>query len=315
MIETIASTAAHIGFLPSLGGTLLLILGAMVYLVRLGSRDNIIGPQPDPLGFDVPPMPEADDLERIPVGLDEAHRPVHLPLLYSHLLVAGVTRAGKGSVIWSLVLGVQPMVTAGLVRVWGIDGKGGMELRIGRRLFDFVATRHEDIATVLERAVASMEARTAKLAAGDIRKHTPTVDDPLIVIVIDELAAVTAYADPDIRKRIERCIKLILSQGAAPCISIVAATQDPRKETIGYRDLFPMRVALRTAEAGTTDLILGQGAREMGAQTHRISRKLPGVGYVMTDGGTPKRLRFAHITDEDIRASIARHADDLETTT
>ncbi len=54
----------------------------------------------------------------------------------SHTLVAGATGAGKGSVIWSLIRALGPLIRDGLVRLWVLDPKGGMELAAGAPLFD-----------------------------------------------------------------------------------------------------------------------------------------------------------------------------------
>ena len=98
-----------------------------------------------------------------------------------------------------------------------------MELAGGRALFSrFVygdpddGTAYEtDFARVLEEAVVVMRRRQAALR-GVTRLHEPTVEEPLIVVVIDELASLTAYVqDRDAKKRIASALSLLLSQG--PC--------------------------------------------------------------------------------------------------
>jgi S-DNA-T family DNA segregation ATPase FtsK/SpoIIIE len=266
----------------------------------------------DPLVSAVPlPAPqESPDLSAIPVGLTEDGRPFSLPVLGSHLLVAGETGAGKGSVLWSLILGMAPAVADGLVRLWVIDPKGGMELAAGAPLFDrFVYGGTEEYAALLEDAVAGLRARAGRLR-GVTRKHTPTAEEPLVVIVVDELASLTAYVtDPALRARIAAALSLLLSQGRAPGVAVIAATQDARKEVVGMRDLFPARVALRTAEPGQADLILGRGARERGARTDAISDGSPGVAFVAQDDAPePVRVRFGYADDAtitDLAASCA----------
>jgi hypothetical protein len=66
----------------------------------------------------------------------------------------------------------------------------------------------------------------------------------------------------DIRRRIDNALGLLLSQGRAVGITVIGAIQDPRKETLPARDLFPVRIALRLAEADQVRLILGPGARD-----------------------------------------------------
>jgi hypothetical protein len=194
------------------------------------------------------------------------------------VLIAGATGAGKGSVLWSLIRSAAPEVSERLVHLWVLDPKGGMELSAGAPLFArFGYDSADDLATLLEEAVEVMNARAARLR-GVTRKHTPSVDEPLIVVMVDELASLTAYADRD-ERRINSALPLLISKGRAVGVVVVGALQDPRKETIPFRDLFPTRIAL--VEAEQTDLVLGRGARQRGADCSRIplpSPAPPGCG-------------------------------------
>jgi S-DNA-T family DNA segregation ATPase FtsK/SpoIIIE len=48
--------------------------------------------------------------------------------LGSHVLVAGVTGSGRGSVVRSIIRRVAPAIRDHTVDIWAIDPKGGMEL-------------------------------------------------------------------------------------------------------------------------------------------------------------------------------------------
>ncbi|GAA5176944.1 FtsK/SpoIIIE domain-containing protein [Rugosimonospora acidiphila] len=254
--------------------------------------------------FEVPPVP---DFTALVVGLREDAERYALRLLATHVLVAGATRAGKGSVIWSLIRALAGGVASGLVRLWVVDPKGGMELAMGQPMFaryeydDFTA-----MADLFDQAVSVMRKRQAALR-GLVRVHTPTLDEPLIVIVIDEIAALTAYLqDGELRSRIAQSLGLLLSQGAGLGVLVVAATQDPRKETVGLRDLFPTRIALRLNEPNHADLVLGDGARDRGALADQIPVPLAGVGFVRLEGHPePARLRFSYVEDALIREMAA----------
>jgi DNA segregation ATPase FtsK/SpoIIIE, S-DNA-T family len=75
------------------------------------------------------------------------------------------------------------------------------------------------------------------------------------------------------------------------------------KDAVSFRDLFPVRLALRMVEAEQTDLVLGRGARNRGAACEQIPAALPGVGYQLLDGEQhPTRVRASWISDEDIDA-------------
>jgi DNA segregation ATPase FtsK/SpoIIIE, S-DNA-T family len=264
----------------------------------------------DPLADVVAALPvaEAIDLGAVPVGRRENGQPWAVRLRGSHTLVAGATGAGKGSVLWSLIRGLGPGIRDGLVRLWVLDPKGGMELAAGQPLFArFAYDSPAAMAAVLEDAVEVMQDRAARLR-GVTRLHQPTTDEPLIVVVVDELASLTAYAERDDRRRIGAALSLLLSQGRAVGVVVVAALQDPRKEVLPFRDLFPTRIALALVEAEQTDLVLGRGARQRGADCSRIPLTTPGIGWVWCDGeNEPARVRAAWITDQDIAAMVAAY--------
>jgi S-DNA-T family DNA segregation ATPase FtsK/SpoIIIE len=300
--DTLTPPAAM--WLP-LGITVAVIIGVIALLNRRVVATNFtISDWVDPLREPVAPLGDTDDPAWVPVGVDENARIAYLPLIDTHLLVAGATGSGKGSVIWNLVCGIQPMVDAGLCKVFGIDAKGGMELRVGEELFDVVVDNPGDAATLLEEAVKNMNRRTKRLASKRVRLGTPSADEPLIVIVIDEMADLLDGPDKALNARIADAIRSLLRKGRAPLVCLVGCTQDARKAVIPDRDLWPTRVALRTTEVGQAALILGPDAVEMGASTHRIPARTPGIGYVV-DGGKPRRLRFAHVTDAYIAETIA----------
>jgi S-DNA-T family DNA segregation ATPase FtsK/SpoIIIE len=276
----------------------------------------------DPLTRPVPPLDvsRAPDLTALPVARREDGPTYRLRLLGSHLLLVGATGAGKSSVIWSLLHALAPATAAGRLKFWVIDPKGGMELAGGRPLFqcfcdgdpgaDGDRAAHEHAyADLLDEAVALMRFRQAMLR-GVTRLHEPTPEHPLVVVVIDELASLTAYVtDRDAKRRIAASLALLLSQGRAVGVLVVAALQDPRKEVLPARDLFPTRIALRLTDADLVDVVLGDGARERGARCDRIPETLPGVGYVALDGvAEPVRVRFSYLTDEHIAALCAHYA-------
>jgi S-DNA-T family DNA segregation ATPase FtsK/SpoIIIE len=263
----------------------------------------------DPLARAVRPLPlEADrEIGNVALGIDEAGAPFRLGLAGSHLLVAGSSGSGKSGVLWGLVRGLTPSVRAGLAALWVIDPKGGIELSAGQPLFARYADADLDsMADLLDQAVEELRARTARLR-GLMRSHVPTRGLPLLVVVLDELAALVAYCpDPALRKRMTYALHLLLTQGRAAGIVVVAAVQDPRKESVPFRDLFTARVALRLVEPESVDLVLGDGARARGAACDRISAALPGVGFVALDGQSGYvRVRFAHVSDADIAAIVA----------
>jgi len=261
----------------------------------------------EPIGLPLPTPATPVDLGAVSVGITETRHHWQLPLLGHHVLIAGATGAGKGSVLWSLIAGISPAVKTGLVRLCVIDPKGGMELGAGAPMFTvFTHDATDTTLELLRQLVTVMHARANRLR-GRTRLHTPTPAEPLFVVVIDEIAALTAYVtDRKMRTEIEQLLGLLLSQGRAVGISVVAAVQDPAKDTLPVRQLFTVRIGLRLTEATQTAMVLGQGARDAGAECDRISDATPGVGYVLIDGtAQPQRVRAFHVTDHDI-TTLAR---------
>ena len=226
-----------------------------------------------------------------------------------------MTGAGKGSVLWSLLLGLGPEIRDGRVAVWAIDPKGGMELGPGRPMYARFAKTlprtdgpYDEIIELLEDLVKVMQHRAQRLD-GVTRLHEPTVKEPLIVLLVDEIANLTAYlSDQAVKKRIEQALGVLLTQGRAVGIVVIGALQDPRREVMKLRNLFPLKVALRLDAPTEVDMVLGDGARDQGAVCDRIPASLPGVGYVRLEGvREPTRVRASKITDDDITAMVTQY--------
>ena len=262
--------------------------------------------------FDVPAKP---NFKGLPLALGEDGLVWPLRLLANHVLVIGATGAGKGSVLWSLVRALGHGIRTKLVELWVVDPKGGMEFAAGQPLFarycygddeatDVDRKRAYELtyAEFLEQAVATLRERQRRLR-GIFRMHRPAPGDPLIVIVIDEIASLTSYVvDREAKKRIEAALNLLLSQGRAVGVVVVGAGQDARKEVVAMRGLFPTRIALRLNEADEADMVLGTGARDRGARCEEIPTDLPGVGYVRIETNPePVRVRFGYVDDDEIQ--------------
>ncbi len=255
------------------------------------------------------PIPTEPDFTALPLGRREDGQTYALRLFGTQVLVVGATNAGKGSVLWSLLRALASGIRSGVVQVWAFDPKGGMELAVGLPLFaQFACDDFDAMADMLDEAATVMRRRTARLR-GIVRQHEPSADAPLIVIIIDELATLTAYlTDRKLKDRIKATLGILLTQGRAVGVHVVACLQDPRKEVLPFRDLFPTRIGLRVAEDAHVDLTLGDGMRDRGALCDRIPKSTPGVGYVALDGDpTPMRVRFSYLSDDDIRDLARTH--------
>ena len=266
----------------------------------------------DPLATPIPlphPAPDAAvDPAQLRLGVTDAGRWWNLPVLGQHILVAGATGSGKGSVLWSIVAGLAPGVRTGWVRLLVVDPKGGMEFGRGHTLFNGFAHDNGEHTLALLRAATNVMQLRAQRLRGQTRLHAPTTAEPLIVLIVDEIASLTAYiGDRKIKTEVEQLLGLLLSQGRAVGVSVVAAVQDPSKEVLPIRQLFSIRVGLRMTETTQTTMVLGAAAREAGAVCEHIPTSTPGVGYVCMDGSAePLRVRAFHVTDPDIDGLTAR---------
>ena len=271
--------------------------------VRLEMRvhDTLAAPAVRPVA-----VPDDVDLEAVPVGVREDGHPWLLRILYAHILLAGATGSGKGSVLWSILAGIGPAIKAQLVDVRMADPKGGAEFGRGEdRLFTQFATHSDSILAMLEQAVSEMDERLVRMRRAGQRKLVPTADEPLILIIIDEAASLSSYADRDERERFRQLTGQLLSKGRAAAVSVVAALQDPAKDTMPNRQLFPVRVGLRLDEPSQTAMVHGQGARDRGALCDKISALTQGVGYVSEDGSTEfVRVRAFWVSDDDANTIV-----------
>ncbi|MEV4317821.1 FtsK/SpoIIIE domain-containing protein [Actinocrispum sp. NPDC049592] len=259
----------------------------------------------DPLASTVP-LPDIDadsvDLRRVVIGRTESGKPWRIRLLGNQILVVGVQGAGKGSVLWSVIWALAPLIKTGVVRLFGIDPKGGMELGQCPDIFEKVVFDNGPDAVELLEELANEVRERAGSYRGIRRRWTPDSGQPFTLLVVDELADVIAYqADKRLRERAQAAIQTITSQGRAPGFATLALVQDPRKEIVPFRNLFTTRVAMRLDEASQVDMVLGDGVRERGAEAHEISELTPGVAWAKEDGKRePVRARVFYATDDNL---------------
>ena len=76
------------------------------------------------------------------------------------------------------------------------------------------------------------------------------------------------------------------------------------------RDLFSYRMAMRCTSPDASDTILGQGWATRGYSAATIDPAQRGVGYLLAEGGVPRRFRAPYFTDEDV-AVLAHRAEVL----
>ncbi len=255
---------------------------------------------------DLPGDADAVSLANVYLGETEHGTDWIAPLIGQHWLVGGATGSGKNSVTWMALRACAPLIRDGLVRVHVVNPKG-TELNALRPVSYRYAETDGDIVEVVQEYWATMQARKKVLAEQGRRTFELSRETPLDLLVIDELGAVTGYGDRSLTKGVQAVLPLILSQARALGGSVIGALQEPTKDVIPQRDLFSLRMCLRTTSAGHVEMVLGDDMRRRGALADEIPNhpSTAGIGFVVKQRSrTPMRVRAAYCDDSDIRELV-----------
>lgn len=304
---------------------------ARIHIDWQTERDRfIIRDIPDPLRVDVDALPMAEieriaDYSTVDFGKSEDGKRFRLPVLGTHILVGGQTGSGKSSgAYWTIIRGLAPGIRDGLVKVHAIDPKGGVELGPGLDLWASFSDGEEvknaliepldpkadepsqmdAHLAVLNGAVEQLRTRLRKMKSEGLRKISkPSVKYPMNLVVIDEAAFVLAYAaDPKSKKAAQNALEVLTSQGRAAGFVVICLVQDPSAEVVKIRNLLPTRLALRVDTPTEVRMLLGDGARSAGARADKISRNMPGTGFMLTEtDNRPIRFRTPFVSDAEIQ--------------
>jgi len=246
-------------------------------------------------------------LSSVLVGIREDARPWTLDLRPGrHLFVNGTTGAGKSSLVWSILWALADLIRAGWIEVSAFDPKV-VELRPLRATgLGTVCTLVQDMPARLEALVGEMDARCDRSTGRD---HVISLAEPVRVVIVDELATLTALApDAKDRKRVDAALGALLSRGRAAGYLVVLTSVEATKEVVRWRLLCDNRVCYRTAE-DSGDLVFGEGSHDAGIRPKEIPWSLPGVAYADCGPDGVLRVRTLHITDEHIAALTPQATD------
>ena len=169
---------------------------------------------------------------------------------------------------------------------------------------------------MLDQAVADMQARAASFAGHQRERPTSTRQHPFTVVMVDEVAFLTAYQpDKTLRTRIMAALATLTTQGRAAWVQRGCPRCKTRARTSWtIRNLFPDRIAMRLDEPEQVDMVLGDGARDRGAACELISTDPAtgaGVAFVRLESDPdPVRVRAGWVTDADIRDLAAARLED-----
>jgi|GEM_PF-3469389 len=172
-----------------------------------------------------------------------------------HVLVAGKSQSGKSNLVNGIIGTLASTHTPDELRIVLIDQKGGIEFThwqdLPHVLWDMVKTLDE-VKPVLDRLVNIMRKRMSlleKTKAKDIAAYNARVDTEYrlarVLVLIDEMNTFVGLGQDT--EDIHNLIMLLVSQGRAVGVHVIAATQHPEVKVIPGRIKTNMSVRLSGA--------------------------------------------------------------------
>jgi S-DNA-T family DNA segregation ATPase FtsK/SpoIIIE len=235
------------------------------------------------------------------LGLDENGDQVHVDLAERNMLLGGEPGGGKSN---ALNLIVAHGALSGDCRLILIDGKQ-VELGLWRHCADkFVGPSMPDALSVMAWLQGIMNDRYDQLLAAGLRKITPEDGEPVYLVVIDEYAFFSAtVGDKTQQAKFSAFTRDLVARGRAAGVIVILATQRPSHQVIdpSLRDLFGYRWAFRCTTDSSSDTVLGHGWATQGYTAASIDPLARGVSWLLSETGTPRRVKAAYLTDHDIK--------------
>ena len=240
----------------------------------------------------------------VSLGLDVSGNPVVANLAkMPHVLIAGTTGSGKSVLINSFISSLLFRASPAEVRLILIDPKR-VELTGYNgipHLMTPVIVEVEKILASLRWAMDEMDRRYKTFAERGVRNIDACNELagfqslPYIVIFIDELADLMAFAPVDVEDAIARLAQMARATG----IHLVVSTQRPSVDVITglIKANIPCRIAFNVSSMIDSRVILDTPGAE----------KLLGRGdmlYVPPDQAKPTRIQGAFVSDKEVRKLV-----------
>lgn len=236
----------------------------------------------------------------VALGLDVSGEPVLADIgKMPHVLVAGTTGSGKSVLINSWICSLLFRATPNEVRLIMVDPKR-VEL-IGYNgiphLLTPVIVEPDKILSALRWAMTEMENRYKQFAEVGVR-NIDSFNElsgfqamPFIVIFIDELADIMAYAPVEVEDAICRLAQMARATG----IHLMVATQRPSVDVITglIKANIPSRIAFNVSSMVDSRVIIDTPGAE----------KLLGRGdmlYVPPDQSKPSRIQGTYVSEHEV---------------
>lgn len=219
-----------------------------------------------------------------------------------HVLIAGTTGAGKGSWVRSVLGAAAPDPTIQLAM---IDAKAIESAPWGPRLSARAVT-DQQITHLCSWVDLIIETRKHQAAARGWDEWQPSVTEPTIGLIVDELAQ--AMKVPAFKETLDVVLHLARALG----VFVAGATQQANAKALGStedRSLFTCRAALYDSEAA--GYVFTYGKDVVSRMQHvfgwlRYDR--PGLAVWADGTGDPRLVRAYHWTRQDIDRMVAATA-------
>ena len=248
----------------------------------------------------VPVGPTLSMFDPIYVGINEFGHPVYIRVIYKNLLAAGQPGGGKSGLMNTLTAHAALSARSRLVL---FDGKQ-VELGLWDDIADeFVGPDLDHAIITLKRLQRVMDNRYAWLRARRRREIRPGDGITVIVIVFDEIALYsTVLGTKAQQEEFVALFRDLVARGRAAAMPVIAATQRPSIDIIpkSLRDLFGYRAAFRCTSTGSSNIVLGDNWSESGFDAADLPPTNQGSAYLIAEGGVPRRIKVAYLSDTDI---------------
>ncbi|MFD5577322.1 hypothetical protein [Streptomyces pseudogriseolus] len=255
---------------------------------------------------------ESFDLwDAVPMGISERGEIITTTWFEKTALFGGEPGSGKTSMANGLLLAASLDATA---RIFGADGKAGADLLPFEDIAEMLDTEGDPEALLeILRHVWEVVLPECKQVAREhgVRRFSRALaaKDPRVrftVLAIDEWASYLGSADPKTAKEIDRLLRLIVQQGRAYGVVVLASTQKPDSEAVptGVRDIISTRWAGRCLTPEASDTILGKGRATAGHNAQRILKQQRGVGFYQTGESADPVLMRAFYYDDGEKTGV-----------
>lgn len=235
------------------------------------------------------------------LGIDENGDHVHVDLAERNMLLGGEPGGGKSN---ALNLIVAHGALSHDCRLILIDGKQ-VELGLWRHCADqFVGPSMTSGLDCMRSLQQIMNNRYDQLLAAGLRKITPQDGEPVYLVVIDEYAFFSATVGTKTQQaEFSALTRDLVARGRAAGVIVILATQRPSHQVIdpSLRDLFGYRWAFRCTTDSSSDTVLGHGWAGQGYTAASIDPLARGVSWLLSETGTPRRVKAAYLSDHDIK--------------